>query len=373
MKVTLNTPQSESSHARRPPLLFYTHALVGGGAERVWAQTAAGLFERGYPVEFCVDWDASENAHLLPEKMIVHRLGRNHALATWRLARILRRGGFFAGFSGVGASNLKLLAAAWLAWSRVKIIMSQHGHFEAESRFLGTLGYRLTPILSRLANRTVVVSDALRNDLIARFQARASRVVRIYNAIALPDASRVPSKSELAARDPLVLAAGRLVPEKGHADLLSAVATMDPSVRLIIAGQGPERAALERLIEDLKLGARVTLAGYVADLSPLYLTAKVLALSSYTEAFGNVVVEALGHGLPVVSTNCGGPAEILADGMYGRIVPVGKVADMANALKQAFADPGDPAEHRRRAELFSTEKILDEYEELLAELNGQAK
>jgi hypothetical protein len=137
--------ESLQAGSRRIRLLFYTHALVGGGAERVWAQTAAGLFERGFDVEFCVDWDAAENAHLLPQRMTVHRLGRNHARAAWRLSRLLANGRYFAAFSAVGASNLKLLAAKALSFSSTCTILSQHGHYEAESRFLGRFGYRLTP------------------------------------------------------------------------------------------------------------------------------------------------------------------------------------------------------------------------------------
>jgi glycosyltransferase involved in cell wall biosynthesis len=354
----------------RKPILFYTHALVGGGAERVWAQTAAGLFERGYDVDFCVDWDAPENAHLLPKGMTVHRLGRNHLAAAWRLSRLLAKRRYFAAFSAVGASNLKLLAAKALSLSHARIVLSQHGHYEAEGRFLGRLGYRLTPLTSRVSAATVVVSDALKRDLIERFGAAPGRVVRIYNAIALGPADTVPSRAELAARPDRIVAVGRLVPEKGHMDLLKAMTKLPETASLTIAGEGPERQRLEAAAAALGLEARVSFPGYQNDLAPIYGPAKAMALPSHTEAFGNVVVEALGYGLPVVAADCGGPSEILAGGAFGAIVPVGDPDALAAALIRLLNDPGDPAARRARAEDYALDKILDEYVALLVKLGA---
>lgn len=354
----------------REPILFYTHALVGGGAERVWAQTAAGLFERGYKVDFCVDWDAPENAHLLPDGMQVHRLGRNHLAGAWRLSRLLTKKRYFAAFSAVGASNLKLMAAKAVSMARTRIVLSQHGHYEAEGRFLGRFGYRLTPVTSRMSAATVVVSDALREDLIKRFGAWPERVIRIYNAIRLAPSNAVPSRGELAARPDRIVAVGRLVPEKGHLDLIQAMPALPPAVTLTIAGDGPERARLEAKAAALGLEGRVSFIGYQNDLDPVYGAAKVLALPSHTEAFGNVVVEALGYGLPVVATDCGGPGEILARGNFGAIVPVGDPDALAQGLLRALSDPGDPAARRARSEDFAMDKILDEYVALLAKLGA---
>ncbi|HAJ45234.1 MAG TPA: hypothetical protein DCL54_01465, partial [Alphaproteobacteria bacterium] len=297
--------------AVKPRILFYTHALLGGGAERVWAQTAAGLFERGYPVQFAVDAEASANVHLIPPEMPFHVLGSPHAHAIRRLAGLLRSEKPAYVFSAVGASNVKLLAAKAMALSPARAVLSQHGHFEAESRFLGRAAYRLTAVTSRLSSRTVVVSDALRDDLITRWKGASNRIVRIYNAIALNPPESVLTRQSLKDRPDRVLAVGRLVPEKGHVDLIRAIAKLPRSVTLTIAGEGPYRLEVERVIAELGLAERVQLLGYQADLAPVYAEAKVFVLPSHTEAFGNVLVEAMGYGLPVISTSCGGPSEIL--------------------------------------------------------------
>jgi glycosyltransferase involved in cell wall biosynthesis len=148
-------------------------------------------------------------------------------------------------------------------------------------------------------------------------------------------------------------------------DLLHAMTKLPKSVSLTIAGEGPERSRLEAAIAQLGLGGRVNLVGYVTDLSPVYRSAKTLALPSHTEAFGNVVVEAMGFGLPTVATDCGGPREILKGGEFGRLVPVGDADEMAAALIRALKEPGDPARWRARAEEFSVDRILGEFVSLL--------
>lgn len=349
-------------------LLFYTHGLVGGGAERVWALVAAGLQARGWDVTFGVDFEAGANDALLPPDIKRVVFGRGHGKAVRAIAAYLRRDKPVAAFSAVGASNLKLLLAKTLARWKGAAVLSAHGRYDAEPRFLGRLNYASTIVTSRLAARTIVVSDDLRAYLIRRFRARPDRVTTIHNAIHLPPADNVPSAAALAARPDIVLAVGRLVPEKDFATLLAAVAQATRQPRLVVLGDGPERGALEALAQSLGIAERVDFRGYLNEPWPAYGEAKMLALSSRTEAFGNVLVEALGHGLPVVATRCGGPEEVLRDGLDGRLVPVGDVAALAKAIDATLAEPGDPLPRRTRAETFSLDRALDQFETLIAEV-----
>ncbi|MCC6919907.1 MAG: glycosyltransferase [Alphaproteobacteria bacterium] len=349
-------------------LLFYTPGLVGGGAERVWALLAAGLHARGWDVTFGVDYEASENAGLLPKDMRRVLFGRGHGNAVRTIARYLKAERPVVAFAAVGASNLKLMLAKALARWRGAAVLSAHGRFDAEGRFLGRFSYASTPVTSRLAARTVVVSDDLRDYLIKRFRARPDRVTTIHNAIHLPPADHVPSAAELAARPDVVLAVGRLVPEKDFETLLRAVALSARRPHLVVLGDGPERQKLTQLAETLGIAGRVDFRGYLNAPWPVFREAKMLALSSRTEAFGNVLVEALGHGLPVVATRCGGPEEVLAEGRFGRLVAIGDVAGLAQAIDATLADPGDPAPRRARADEFSLDVALDRFEALIAEV-----
>jgi len=95
---------------------------------------------------------------------------------------------------------------------------------------------------------------------------------------------------------------------------------------------------------------------------------EVFALSSAWEGFGNVIVEAMACETPVVCTDCpGGPSEILDGGTYGPLVPVGDAQALAEAIQEMFVDPTDPELLMSRAEKFSVEKIVDNYEEVLQE------
>ncbi len=352
----------------RRRLLFYTHALVGGGAERVWALLATGLKRRGHDVSFAVDFEDEANARFLDPSIERVTLGRGHWGATRALARRLAATAPDAAFAAVGASNLKLTLAKALSGWRGAAVLSAHGRFDAEHGLLGRTTYLLTPLLSRATARTIAVSDDLRRYLVGRFLAPPGRTVAIPNGVDLPPRESVPTAEALRARPDVVVAMGRLVPEKDMVLLVEALALMRRPARLVLLGEGPDRPRVEAAAARLGLGDRVELRGYVPEPWPALASAKALALGSRTEAFGNVLVEALGHGLPVISTDCGGPAEILDGGRFGRLVPKGDAAAMAAALDAALEDPGDPATHRARAEDFALDRALDRIEGLLDEV-----
>jgi glycosyltransferase involved in cell wall biosynthesis len=344
-------------------LLFYTHGLVGGGAERVWAMLAAGFAARGDEVRFAVDFEASENAGLLPRDMPLTVLGSGHAGAVRRLARLLDEFRPDAALSAVGAANAKLLAARALATAKPAVVISVHGRMAAEPRPLGRATLAGIALLSRWAERTVAVSEDLRTHLVERWRSDPSRTVAIPNPVVLPDAATVPSGAELTARPDVILALGRLAPEKGFDVLLDALA-LTPA-RLVLLGEGPERARLEAQAERLGLGGRVEFRGYLAEPWPVFAEAKALVVPSRSEAFGNAVAEGLAHGLAVVATDCGGPREILEGGRFGRLVPVGDPLALAEGIRAALAEPGDAFARRRRAEAFGLDAALDRYDRLI--------
>jgi glycosyltransferase involved in cell wall biosynthesis len=141
----------------------------------------------------------------------------------------------------------------------------------------------------------------------------------------------------------VILSVGRLDRIKDQATLLRAFARLraNCAARLMILGEGDERARLESLAQELGIAADVTLPGFVANPMPYMRKAAVFALSSLSEGFGNVLVEALYCGCPVISTECGGPREILMDGRYGHLVPVGDDAALAKALAATLTHPPD--------------------------------
>lgn len=349
-------------------ILFYVPSLSGGGAERVFALLASAMAQRGHTVTLAMDYEATDNVGFLTPDVRRVVLGAGHARAVLALAALLRRDRMDTSLSALGVANVKHAAAAALAMRLPRAILTYHGHAQSEPGALSRLGYRLVPLLTRMTARTVVVSDGLRRHLVEEHRAAGPRVMTIHNPV-MTGALTTPSAPVLAARFPTVLAAGRLVANKGFVTLLRAFALARPqNARLVILGEGPERDALLGLARALGVSGRVELPGYVAEPWLRYEQARCFVSASRSEAFGNVVVEALAAGLPVVSTACDGPAEILEDGAHGRLVPVDDAAAMAEAITAALADPGDPAARRARADVFSVAAAADRYERLIQEV-----
>ena len=346
--------------------------MSGGGAERVWALLASGFAQAGHDVILAVDYDDDNNAGYVDPAVRRVTLGGNHLVASWRLARLLRREQPDVSISALSASNLKHLAAALLSGRRRRAIQTCHGYDLSEPQPLSQLSYWLTAASTRLTARTVTVSDGLLAHITGKWRASKRRSLRIYNPVVSGGAADAPA-APLAERAPIVLAAGRLVAYKNFPLLIRAFATVEPKdATLILMGEGPDKPAVEAEIARLGLGGRVTLAGYVPQPWTLYGKARCFALASSSESFGLVIVEALAHGLPVVSTNSDGPREILGASGLGALVPHKDEAALAAAMTQALAAPGDPAPRIARARAFSVDAAVQKYAALFEEVIAAA-
>jgi glycosyltransferase involved in cell wall biosynthesis len=201
------------------------------------------------------------------------------------------------------------------------------------------------------ASGVLVTGTLARNSMVAR-GARPERVRIFANTVDVDefaaDAERLaPSRPELRGAlgagidDVVVLSVARLAPEKGLDVLVRAVAGAgDDRLLLVLAGDGPERAALRRLAEEM--GTRLVLLGDVAweRIVELYVAADVFALLSQREPWAVVVNEAAACGLPLVlSDRVGAAHDLLRDGENGSLVPAGDVAASVAALRALAADP----------------------------------
>ena len=176
-----------------------------------------------------------------------------------------------------------------------------------------------------------------------------------YNEI---DPSPIPLKG------PFICAIGRLEEVKGFGNLLRAFSRLeDKNLQLVILGEGKLRGDLERCSKQLGIDSRVHMPGFVDSPEQVLAKASLFVLSSRWEGFGNVIVEALSLGVPVVSTDCpGGPREILYDGLLGHLVPPDDSEALALAISDALNSPRGTKESRMsRASDFSSEKITEKY------------
>lgn len=332
------------------------------------------LHRRSHNVTLLVVEDAGpyrgDVADALP---VVTLNGRNIVEMTRSLRLYLERNSADVVLSTLEIPNLAAVVATRYPIS-VPVVLRSASIYSRRTR-LGK--HRCIPIVKRLvyprADEIVTISDGVAQDLAGVTGMDASEFTTIYNPAYSPkirERAETPVDNEWLTDDSrdVVVSVGSLKPAKDFPTLIRALSRLrDRSdAHLIILGEGDERAKLDDLVTELGLEKRVSFPGFVRNPYSHLGRADVFALSSAWEGFGNVIVEAMGCGTPVVCTDCpGGPAEILNNGEYGPLVPVGDATAMAEAIQKMLDDPTNPDLLATRARDFSVEKIVDQYEELL--------
>ena len=359
-------------------ITIFVPTLHGGGAERVAIDLAREFVRSGHETDLSVGTLAG--AELRGEvHASVNLIDLDCArlrLAVPRFARHLRDRRPDAVLSLMSHTNAVAAAAVASVFPRPRLVVSEHNN---RSEALLELPYRHRLVMRgamwwtfRRADAVVGVSRGVTEDLVANFGVDRVKAVSIHNPVnagRLTATSGRPSGHPWLDSDgePVILSAGRLEPQKDFSRLIHAVADVRARhpVRLIILGDGPQRVALESIARQRGVAEAVDLPGFVDNIGAFLAAADVFVLSSIREGFANVVAEALVVGTPVVSTDCPhGPAEILENGRWGRLVPVGDTAALASGIERALR--GDvPAPPPDAASLFAPERVAAAYLEVL--------
>lgn len=363
--------------SKTAPISFFIHDLHSGGAEKITVQLANALAERGYQVDLiCKNFDGTyiEN---ISSKVHAVAIGSCSPIGTVLfLYDYLKSIKPQVLYTILEKPSLLGIIAAFLARYR-KVVPCVHTNLDSyisldhkmRRRFLKTL----VVLFYRYAPKIVVVSNSAAVVLRRIFGSHPSIEV-IYNGFDLKDLQRQAEEKIISPfpenKDiPVFIACGRMVPQKGFDSLLRAFAQVrkDISARLIILGDGPLKENLMGLVRELKISDDVAFPGFVSTPMAWFARSKVFVLSSRTEGFGNVLVEALASGLKVVSTDCpSGPAEILKAGQYGQLVPVDDIDALAAAMKAALVPTDKDVEYRASARAYientySTENMVNGY------------
>lgn len=351
--------------------------LRGGGAERVAVNLANGFAVRGYTVDMVLLNATGEFlSDLRPEVRIVDLKIVRMRWAMLPLVRYLRQAQPTAALAFMWPITVAAVLARTLARVSTRVVVAEHTTW-SRSELLArwSLGWQVRNSMHHVfprADAIVAVSQGAADDLARFARLDRSTITAIYNPIV--GEKKVRTIEQLApsvwwtGTHRRVLAVGTLKAIKDYATLLAAFAQLRQPVdaRLLILGEGECRDALEARARQLGLEGRVFMPGFVKDPSPYFQHADLHVLSSTGEGFGNVIVEALEAGTPVVSTDCpSGPREILCDGKFGRLVPVGDPAALATAMTESLASFHDHATLIQRAKDFSIDKAVDQYEVLL--------
>lgn len=354
-------------------LAFLLPNFVGGGAERVALTLIEGLVERGHQVDLLLAQAVGELLPLVPASVRVTDLKAprmRHVI--WPLARYLRRNRPLGLLALMWPMPVLAVSARFLARSKTRIVTSDHGILSNGYRGKpGTLAaLRLTVrLLYPLAEARVTASAAIADDLADLSGLQRQSITVITNPIPVPDSiiSNEDAEAQWEGTDARILTVGSLKPAKNHALLLAAFAELAKSrdARLIILGEGAMREELEQCARRLGIADRVRMPGFRTDPWPYYASADLFVLSSDTEGFGNVLVEAMAAGLPVVSTDCAGPREVLDGGKYGQLVPIGDASALRAAMEKALDECPDTECLKDQAAQYRPDIASELYRRLL--------
>jgi len=346
-----------------------------GGVEKISLSLAKEFVKKGYVVEFIV---LRKKGELLDEAMQVAKVV-NLGLPRFRsvpvaFAKYLKTEEPDAILVSMWPLTVACLMGHRLARSKARIVVSDHNNLPVQYTGKGVLhaaALRASLALTYpLADARVGVSGGVVDGLVSLSGLSRQRFTVVHNPISAPDLSGSTEAAEKAWqgwRGKRIITVGRLKAVKNHALLIRSFKRLlkETEARLMILGTGDLEAQTREFIAEEGLSDKILMPGHVLDPDPFYISADLFVLSSDCEGFGNVIVEALACGLPVVSTRSQGPAEILQEGRYGTLVPVGDEQALARAMVNALNTRPDHDALKRRAADFSPDIAAEKYLDLL--------
>lgn len=365
--------------------LFFS-GLAGGGTQRRMLTLAGGFIDRGHEVSIVVASAAGPFRAAAPlAARIVDLGGRGHALPIFRrgrglwvplvagrLASWLRHERPEALLASSTPANLVAALACRKAAPEMPLVLTLNLPPSSVAAAVGPLRrplLRLMRLAYRRADGLIANTKGIAADAATTLRIPIERIAVVANPV---NVAMIASQAEAtvthpwfdAGAPPVVISVGKLQPQKDLPTLLRAFASVRAvrPARLVILGEGRMRASLERLVVELGLADDVALPGFAANPFAWMARSACVVSSSRFEGFSNVLAEALAVGATIVSTDCPeGPREVLADGAFGRLVPVGNPEALGGAIVAALDRPADPARQRARALQFSAEAAVDGY------------
>lgn len=356
--------------------------LQHGGLERVQLNIASALHARGIDVALVSGQVHAATRHELPEAIRVLEIAKaGPAHFTIGLLRALLRERPDIVFTTSNDIACLTLALRRVAFRSMRVVVTQHlsisgPRLAARGIKRGKLEAIRTSmrLLVPHADRIVAVSHGVADDMRRELSLPCACIEVIHNPIVTSEFDERMKEDAVwpwPDRDvPTIIFVGRLSLEKRLDLLLESFQNLlrSRSARLLIVGTGSEQQKIERRVHADGLQSCCKFTGFVQNALPLIHASDVLVLPSDYEGFGNVLVEAMACGTQVIATNCpSGPAEILGEGDFGQLIPVGDrsalEAAMRRCLDGSFRVP--PAVLRARAGEFSIELAADRYLALL--------
>lgn len=351
--------------------------MIGAGAQRVMLNLANGMAARNFAIDLVLVQAKGPYLEHVSKSVRIVDLKAPRVLASLpALVHYLRHERPWAMLSGLGSANCVALWARQLAGSNTRLVISEHNTLSIHAERPPNWRARQMPRLARYfyswADAIIAVSKGVAEDLAAVARIPRQRIQVIYNPVITPEMRAKAALPLVHAwfqpdQPPVILGIGRLTQQKDFATLIEAFALVRSTrrVRLVILGDGEERQRLEALVQQLEIDHDVWMPGFVENPYAFMTQTDLFVLSSKWEGLPTVLIEALYCGSKLVATDCpSGPREILANGKYGKLVPVGDTAALAQAIEHTLLSEA-PKPCSESWSAFELETVLDQYLQVL--------
>ncbi|WP_297762654.1 glycosyltransferase [uncultured Alcanivorax sp.] len=364
-------------------ILFVCAGLGGGGAEKVAVNLANTMSSKGEHVTiYYRPGGEAQNYKISPAVTLVRAYGYGLVKRIFNLKKLIDKSFFDAVISFTDTPNIDAYIALKLSRKKAVFIPTIHTNLAArDSKIKKSYYFYLIRHLHiracDFADKIVAVSDGGKQSLLDYYNLTDSKATTIYNPV-IADSEELACKYRNNNKEKIrLVAAGRLTKAKNYYLMIDSFSVVkdrfDKEVFLDIYGEGELKDDLQKYIDLNCLNESVQLKGFSEDLAAVFSQSDLFVFSSDWEGFGNVIVEALCAGIPVISTDCAsGPREILADGKFGRLVPVGNVDAFSAAIEEEVNNPlfFSQNELRKHLENFREETVAQKYIDLVTHVKS---
>jgi glycosyltransferase involved in cell wall biosynthesis len=358
-------------------IALYLPSLRGGGAERIMLVLAKAFASRGLVVDLVlVEATGKYLSEVSPDVRLVDLRTSRVMTSLPVLVRYLRRERPRVLLSALSHANVVAIWARALSGMSTRVVVTEHNNLTQTLRYATgvptrAMAWAMGPSYG-WADGVIAVSKGVAADLARVIGCPVERIHVVYNPMDLTRIHQLASAPIdhpwfAPHEPPVILSAGRLTPQKDFPTLLRAFSILRKThaARLMILGEGALCAELESLACQLGIEADVSIPGFMDNPYAYMARARLFAVSSRYEGLSTVLIEAMACGCPVVSTDCpSGPAEILEDGKWGRLTPVGDIEALADAMTATIDEPSHPDVMTRAAE-FNVDKAVQAYFQIL--------
>ena len=371
-------------------LFILIPSLEKGGIERSMSRLSRGLLDRGWDVSIISEKPSKESISYFDERVKLLSLGSSFINQNSNI--------FFSIFKNIfyyfkikkyikkyspdvllAVKNIPVsIFLKIILKNKFKLIIREavnpkYSSITQRSLLSRIFVNNLKKLLYPKADNIIAISEGVKQSLVKNFNLDSSKIQTIYNPSAdekILSLAKEDIDRDLISNRPLIVSIGRLTKQKDHITLLKAFNKIHSNIdcNLYIIGEGSERRNLEKFIKNNNIDNKVKLLGYQNNPWKFLSKSNLFVLPSIWEGFGNVIVESMLIGIPVISSDCpSGPREILNNGKSGKLFQVGDYNHLANIMEEIISSDNSELINyaKLRSKDFTIEKITQEYQKVL--------